>query len=315
MIKLRKTAAIMLAAALAICVGAHADSGGFSDVPASAWYNDAVGWAVEEGVAEGTGDGIFSPDAGCTCAQIVTFIWRMAGSPEPSETSDAFHDLPEDAYYYDAMLWANEKGIISGTSEVTLSPDGPCTRAQAVTMLWRYAGADDGYTGYFTDVPETAYYYQAVGWAINRYVADGTTLLEFGPDLPCTRAQIVTMLYRMQRTGSEALSGEVESVRIENTITEEELNLDAGEIAEFASIFSRAALNDNSVPQMGEEQTSNPMYVVYVGYAGGGEDVFYGTEAGATVIYKRTGTYGPGGPGFIAVRNAEMQSFFDRLGI
>ena len=195
MIKLRKTAAIMLAAALAICVGAHADSGGFSDVPASAWYNDAVDWAVEEGVAEGTGDGIFSPDAGCT------------------------------------------------------------------------------------------------------------------------RAQIVTMLYRMQRTGSEALSGEVESVRIENTITEEELNLDAGEIAEFASIFSRAALNDNSVPQMGEEQTSNPMYVVYVGYAGGGEDVFYGTEAGATVIYKRTGTYGPGGPGFIAVRNAEMQSFFDRLGI
>ena len=170
MIKLRKTAAIMLAAALAICVGATCGfwPGGSSDVPASAWYNDAVGWAVEEGVAEGTGDGIFSPDAGCIRAQIVTFIWRMAGSPEPSETSDAFHDLPEDAYYYDAMLWANEKGIISGTSEVTLSPDGPCTRAQAVTMLWRYAGADEGYTGDFTDVPETAYYYQAVGWAIKQ---------------------------------------------------------------------------------------------------------------------------------------------------
>ena len=109
MIKLRKTAAIMLAAAWVICVGAHADSGGFSDVPASAWYNDAVDWAVEEGVAEGTGDGIFSPDTGCTRAQIVTFIWRMAGSPEPSETSDAFHDLPEDAYYYDAMLWPTRR--------------------------------------------------------------------------------------------------------------------------------------------------------------------------------------------------------------
>ena len=290
---------------------------GFSDVSASAWYSDAVDWAVEEGIANGTGNGAFSPNAVCTRAQIVTFIWRMAGSPEPhGRFNAAFTDLDEGAYYYDAMMWANENGIISGTSATTLSPNANCTRAQAVTLLWRYAGDEEGYSTYFVDVPESAYYYEAVAWASNRYVADGTSLLGFSPDGVCTRAQIVTMLYRMQRTGTEALqSGDIKSVRIENNFKGGERSLSAGEITEFKAVLSRAALNENPEPQGGQGQNSDPMYTVYVGYADGGEDVFYSTEAGATVLYKLTGTYGPGGAGYIAVRSAEMQSLFDGWGV
>lgn len=317
MSKLRKTIIIFLATALAAYVGSYADNGmnRFDDVPASAWYGDAVEWAVEEGVADGTGNGTFSPDDVCTRAQIVTFIWRMAGAPEPSERfAETFHDLNPDAYYYEAMLWANEEGLVSGTSANTLSPDEYCTRAQAVTMLWRYCGADDGYTTYFVDVPESSYYYKAVAWASNRYVADGVTLLEFSPDGTCTRAQIVTMLYRMQRTGTEALRpDDIQSVRIENLAAGSELTLTAGEINEFKAIISRAALNDNPEPQPGQGQTSDPMYVVHIVYAEGGEDIFYSPEAGAEVLYKLTGTYGPGGEGYVAIRSREMQEFFDSI--
>lgn len=317
MLKLRKTIIIFLATALAACVGSYADSGmnRFDDVPASAWYGDAVEWAVEEGVADGTGNDTFSPDDVCTRAQIVTFIWRMAGAPEPSERfAETFHDLNPDAYYYEAMLWANEEGLVSGTSANTLSPDEYCTRAQAVTMLWRYCGADDGYTTYFVDVPESSYYCKAVAWASNRYVADGVTLLEFSPDGTCTRAQIVTMLYRMQRTGTEALRpDDIQSVRIENLSAGSELTLTAGEINEFKAIISRAALNDNPEPQPGQGQTSDPMYVVHIVYAEGGEDIFYSPEAGAEVLYKLTGTYGPGGEGYVAIRSREMQEFFGSI--
>lgn len=319
--KFRKTAVFILAFALILGTFAFGDgaegAGGFSDVPASAWYGDAVSWAVGSGVAEGTGGGAFSPDAVCNRAQIVTFIWRMAGSPEPSERFAAiFSDLEPDAYYYDAMLWANEEGIISGTSAVTLSPNENCTRAQAVTLLWRYAGSDEGYTTHFTDVPESAYYYEAVAWASSRYVADGTSLMEFSPDGTCTRAQIVAMLYRMQRTGSEALlSDDIESVRIENDFEGGERSLTAEEIAEFKAILSRAALNENLEPGLGEGQTSDPRYLVHIGYADGEEELFYSTEAGAAVLYKFTGTHGSDGRGYIAVRSEEMQRFFDRLGI
>lgn len=319
--KARKIGAFILAFALMLStftIGIDAQAAGrFGDVPSSAWYSDAVNWAVEEGVAEGTGDSTFSPNAVCTRAQIATFIWRMAGFPEPSgKFKNMFSDLEQSAYYYDAMLWANENGIISGTSAATMSPNEVCTRAQAVTMLWRYSGSDDSYATYFIDVTKSAYYYEAVAWAGNRYVADGTSLMEFSPDDTCTRAQIVTMLYRMQRTGTEALlSSDIEYLRIENVFEGRERSLTAEEIAEFKAILSRAALNENPEPQLGEGRTSDPMYRVHIGYAGGAVDVFYGTEAGATVLYKFTGTYGPDGRGYIAVRNEEMQGFFDRLGI
>lgn len=319
--KFRKTAVFILAFALILGTFAFGDgtesAGGFSDVPASAWYGDAVSWAVGSGVAEGTGGGAFSPDAVCTRAQIVTFIWRLAGSPQPSgKFAKIFSDLESDTYYYDAMLWANETGIISGTSATTLSPNENCTRAQAITLLWRYSGSDDSFTTYFTDVPKSAYYYEAVAWASNKYVADGTTLMEFSPDGTCTRAQIVTMLYRMQRTGTEALlSSNIEYIRIENDFEGGERSLAAEEIAEFKAILSRAALNEKLEPGLGEGQTSDPMYLVYIGYASGVVDIFYSTEAGAAVLYKFTDTHGPDGRGYIAVRNEEMQSFFDRLGI
>ena len=319
--KAGKTGVFILAFALILSTftfGAGAEAAGrFDDVPSSAWYSDAVGWSVDEGVAEGTGGSTFSPNAVCTRAEIVTFIWRMAGSPEPSgQLAGSFTDLEPDAYYYDAMLWANETGIISGTSATTLSPNENCTRAQAVTLLWRYSGSDDSYTTHFTDVPKSAYCYEAVAWAGNRYVADGTTLMEFSPDSTCTRAQIVTMLYRMQRRGTEALlSSDIEYVRIENNFEGGERSLTAEETAEFKAILSRAALNEKPEPGQGEGQTSDPMYLVHTGYAGGAADTFYSTEAGATVLYKFTDTHGPGGRGYIAVRNEEMQSFFDRLGI
>lgn len=319
MSKLQKTIMVFLVSSIAVCVGSYADNGmnRFNDVPESAWYGDVVEWAVEEGVADGTGNGTFSPDDVCTRAQIITFIWRMAGAPEPFEKyAEIFYDLAPDAYYYHAMLWANEEGLVSGTSANTLSPDEYCTRAQAVTMLWRYCGSDDSYTTYFIDVPESAYYYKAVAWASNRYVADGMTLLEFSPDGTCTRAQIVTMLYRMQRTGTEALrSGDIQSVLIENLAAGSNLKLTAGKIDEFKAIISRAALNDNPEPQLGQGQTSNPMYVVHIVYAEGGEDIFYSPEAGAEVLYKFTGTYGPGGEGYVAIRSREIQEFFDSAGI
>lgn len=319
--KAGKTGVFILAFTLMLSTftfGAGAETAGrFDDVPSSAWYSDAVGWAVEEGIAEGTGGSTFSPNAVCTRAQIVTFIWRMAGSPHPSgKLAKLFSDLEPDAYYYDAMLWANENGIISGTSALTLSPNESCTRAQAVTLLWRYSGSDDSYATYFTDVPKSAYYYEAVAWACNRYVADGTTLMEFSPDSTCTRAQIVTMLYRMQRTGTEALlSSNIEYVHIENDFEGGERSLTAEEIAEFKAILSRAALNEKLEPGLGESQTSDPMYLVHIGYASGAVDIFYSTEAGAAVLYKFTDTHGPDGRGYIAVRNEEMQSFFDRLGV
>lgn len=129
----------------------------------------------------------------------------------------------------------------------------------------RYCGADDSYTTYFIDVPESAYYYKAVAWASNRYVVSGTTLQKFSPYSTCTRAQIVTMLYRMQRSDTEALrTGDIQSVHIENLAINSELTLTEWEIDEFKAIVSRAALNNNPQPQFGQGQTSNPMYVVHI---------------------------------------------------
>ncbi len=166
----------------------------------------------------------------------------------------------------------------------------------------------------FDDVPASAWYGDAVEWAVEDGVADGTGNGTFSPDDVCTRAQIVTMLYRMQRTGTEALrSDDIQSVRIENLAAGSELTLTAGEIDEFKAIISRAALNDNPEPQPGQGQTSDPMYVVHIVYAEGGEDIFYSPEAGAEVLYKLTGTYGPGGEGYVAIRSREMQEFFDSI--
>lgn len=168
----------------------------FTDVQSGAYYYDAVQWAVEQGITAGTSATTFSPDASCTRAQIVTFLWRAAGSPKAS-TSNPFTDVPVDSYYYDAVLWAVEQGITSGTSATTFSPDATCTRAQAVTFLYRYekSPAISG-TNNFVDVATGTYYADAVQWAVDKNVTAGTSATTFSPNATCTRGQIVTFLYR-----------------------------------------------------------------------------------------------------------------------
>ena len=172
-------------------------STGFVDVPASAYYADAVKWAVEKGITTGTSATTFSPEASCTRAQMVTFLWRAAGSPAPKATTTAFTDLDKSAYYYDAVLWAVEQGITTGTSSTTFSPNATVTRGQTVTFLYRFAGqpAVSGSSS-FTDVNSSDYYAAAVQWAKEQGITSGTSDTTFSPTSDCTRGQIVTFLYR-----------------------------------------------------------------------------------------------------------------------
>ena len=169
----------------------------FTDVPANAYYADAVTWTVRNGVTKGTTETTFSPNASCTRAQAVTFLWRAAGSPEPASTRNPFTDVKSDAYYYKAVLWAVEKGITVGTTDTTFSPNATCTRAQIVTFLWRDSGSEAVQTAVpFEDVKRGMYYYNAVTWAVKNGITSGTTATAFSPNNDCTRAQIVTFLYR-----------------------------------------------------------------------------------------------------------------------
>ena len=177
-------------------IGTEPETPVFTDVPTSAYYYDAVLWAVENGVTEGTSATTFSPDMSCTRAQMVTFLWRAAGSPEPVTTTNPFTDVNSGVYYYDAVLWAVEQGITSGTSATTFAPDATCTRAQTVTFLYRAAGSPAVSGGSFSDVSADAYYADAVAWAVSESVTVGTSDTTFSPDMNCTRAQIVTFMYR-----------------------------------------------------------------------------------------------------------------------
>ena len=162
------------------------------------YYFDPVYWAVDNGITTGTTPTTFSPNSGCTRAQVVTFLWRAAGKPEPTTTANPFEDVTADQYYYKAVLWAVEKGITTGTSATTFRPDRTCTRTQIVTFLWRYKGQPEPKTtaNPFADVPATEYYYKAVLWAVENGITKGTSETKFSPDSTCTRAQIVTFLYR-----------------------------------------------------------------------------------------------------------------------
>ena len=168
----------------------------FVDVKASDYFYDAVLWAAEKGVTSGTDALHFSPNAPCTRAQIVTFLWRAAGSPAPKNMS-SFTDVPADAFYAKAVAWAVENGITGGTGDGKFSPDATCTRAQAVTFLYRASGAP-AVTGNaaFSDVATNAYYAAAVKWAEKNGITGGIGGGLFGSNNNCTRAQIVTFLYR-----------------------------------------------------------------------------------------------------------------------
>ena len=167
----------------------------FADVPANSYYADAVLWAAKNGITGGIGNGLFGPNQPCTRAQIVTFLWRAAGSPEP-KTMSSFADVSMDAYYAKAVAWAVENGITTGTGDGKFSPDATCTRAQSVTFLFRAIGKLVDSKAEFSDVLTDSYYANAVAWAVENGVTNGIGDGLFGPDNSCTRAQIVTFLYR-----------------------------------------------------------------------------------------------------------------------
>ena len=175
-------------------------TGVFVDVATGSYYEDAVDWAVENGITQGTDDTHFSPDGICTRAQAVTFLWRAAGSPKPETRTMPFTDIPAGSYYYDAVLWAVENGITKGTSDTTFSPNMTCTRAQIVAFLWRSEKSPAaGTANPFADVKSTAYYAGAVLWAVKENITKGTTSTTFSPNADCTRAQIVTFLWRCKK--------------------------------------------------------------------------------------------------------------------
>ena len=167
----------------------------FYDVPNDAFFYEAVKWAVKSGVTNGLSDTMFGPYESCTRAQIVTFLWRAAGSPEP-KTASSFADVPASAYYAKAVAWAIENGITNGMTETTFAPDATCTRGQSVTFLYRaLKGTASGSTN-FTDVKSDAFYADAINWAVANNVTNGTSNTTFSPNADCTRAEIVTFLYR-----------------------------------------------------------------------------------------------------------------------
>ncbi|MBQ9045099.1 MAG: S-layer homology domain-containing protein [Oscillospiraceae bacterium] len=169
---------------------------GFGDVPVGSWYADAVKWAVDKGITNGTSSYAFSPDAVCTRAQAVTFLWRAYGSLKPTTTVQLFSDVNANDYYYNAVVWAAEQGITSGTGNGLFSPNQQCTRGEIVTFLWRAQGSPDAAAHSFSDVPVDSFCTTAVGWASANGITQGSDATSFAPNDPCTRAHIVTFLYR-----------------------------------------------------------------------------------------------------------------------
>ncbi len=169
----------------------------FTDVKDSDYFYDAVEWAVEKEITSGTASGSFSPSNICTRAQMVTLLWKATGSPEPTAANCTFTDVSKDAYYYKAVLWAVENKITAGATATTFAPNATVTRGQTVTFLWRAAGKPTAtIANPYTDVVKGAYNYDAVLWAAEKGITQGTSATTFSPDTPCTRAQIVTFLYK-----------------------------------------------------------------------------------------------------------------------
>ncbi len=179
--------------------GASCPGRQFADMPAKRnWAHNAIDWAIVCKITSGTTKTSFSPDDGCTRGQVVTFLWRAAGKPDPKSGNNPFRDVKSGAFYEKAVLWAVEKGITKGTSASTFSPDATCTRGQIVAFLWRFDGAPKpaAKSSPFNDVKAGAYYEKAVAWAVSKGITRGTSASAFSPDATCTRAQVVTFLYR-----------------------------------------------------------------------------------------------------------------------
>lgn len=190
------TLCLALVMSLGLAVPAAA-AGGFTDVDANAYYAQAVDWAVDQKITSGTSPTTFSPDQTCTRAQIITFLWRAAGSPESSVTTD-ISDISSTDYFYHAVLWAKEHEMFEGTA---FQPDAPCTRLMAVDFMWRAAGSPDAAGTGFSDADSPA-----VRWAVAQGVTAGTSDTTFSPNTACTRGQIVTFLYRASLPSAPAES-------------------------------------------------------------------------------------------------------------
>ena len=222
----------------------------FSDVQdPSAYYYNPVYWAVKNKITQGTSETQFSPDFPCTRAQIVTFLWRKAGEPDPSADSNPFTDVSESDYFYKAVLWAVASGITSGTTESTFSPEDVCTRAQCATFLWRAIDSPaPQIVGAFEDVASDAYYAKAVGWALENGVTSGTTATQFSPESWCTRAQTMTFFYRasMERVdGKDLKDGSVSGSFTETSVNQSTglVQLRAADVASDMGVQSvRAAV-------------------------------------------------------------------------
>lgn len=172
----------------------------FRDVKETDYYYDAILWAVDKGITAGVTADSFAPEAPCTRAQAVTFLWRNAGEPQPKGLANPFIDIREGTYYYKAVLWAVEEGITAGVTPKMFRPDDVCSRGQIVTFLWRAKGCKEvSITNPFTDVVSQDYYYKAVLWAVDEGITAGITPTTFCPNMDCTRGQIVTFLYRSEK--------------------------------------------------------------------------------------------------------------------
>ena len=170
----------------------------FSDVATDAFYVNPVAWAVRKGITTGLNETTFGPDAACSRAQVVTFLWRAAGCPEPTVDENPFVDVVAGSFYEKAVLWAVENGITNGTSANYFSPEKNCNRAEIVTFLWRAAGSHSAENGVnpFADVSATSWYTAPVLWAVENQITNGISATQFGPGAVCSRAQVVTFLYR-----------------------------------------------------------------------------------------------------------------------
>lgn len=223
----KKLTSLMLALVLLLsAIGmVNATQTGFNDVPKDAYYFNAVNWAVQEEITQGMGEGLFAPDVTCTRAQVVTFLWRLAGTPTPQPPKFMFTDVAVGSWYDEAVLWAVENKVTDGMGEGIFLPDGTCSRSQIVTFLWKYAGKPSADAqNPFSDVAEDAWYAEAVLWAVDRGITTGLTETTFGPDAPCTRGQIVTFLYRYagieDEQPAETEPAETEPVETEPNETE-----------------------------------------------------------------------------------------------
>ena len=168
----------------------------FADVPADVYYAKAVEWAVKKGITNGKANGLFGSNDPCTRGQIVTFLWRAAGSPAPKGTAKVPGDVLPGSYCYDAVAWALENGITNGLADGTFGVNNTCTRGQSVTFLYRAMGTAPTTVNGFTDVESNAFCAEAVAWAVENGVTNGTSATTFSPSNGCTRAQIVTFLFR-----------------------------------------------------------------------------------------------------------------------